>query len=417
MTASDPESTPRPGTALRIASPAGVLGAAFALHALTASAPYGLPALLPFVKRELDAGYFEASLVSSAFLFGIVVGAPAAGSAADSYGVRRCVAAGLGLATLALAAVAVTPGLLAVCALLCLAGAGYSVLTPGTNKSMLAWFPPTRRATAVGLKQTGVSVGGIVAAAYVPVVSAALGWRASFHAVAACYAAAYALALLVALDGPSARARGGEPPSWRTTLGALVDDRATRLLCVDGFLRVGIQYAFLTYVIAYAIDHLHAPVAWGVALYVIAHAAGAVGRIGWGWLSDRVYAGRRRGPYIAIALIAAAGFLALGHLAPLGEVLLVASVVLLGATAAGFQGVGLSLLAESGGARAGAASGWVNAVSFLGAVTMVPLCGRLLDAGAGFAAVFALLATLCAASAVTIAALPAPATDPRPRHD
>jgi len=400
---------PHPGThipAQAIRSPTGVLAAAVALHALTASAPYGLPALLPFIRHDLGGSYFEAALVSSAFLFGIVVGSPLAGGAVDRWGVRRGVVGGSLLATVALAFVAGTGSILAVCLLLGLAGIGYAVITPGTNKSMLAWFPPQRLATAVGIKQTGVSAGGIAAASFIPVISAAWGWRASFHVIAAFYAVALVLAFVTALDGAAPAPRRGTRQTLREAIATLVTDRATVLLSIDGFLRVGIQYAFLTYLIAYAIDHLHAPVAWGIAIYVLAHVFGAIGRIGWGWTSDRLFGGRRRGPYIAIALNAAVGFVLLAYAAPLHIAILVASVALLGMSAAGFQGVGLSFLAESGGPRAGAASGMVNALSFLGAAVSVPACGRLLDAGVSFATLFGGLALLCLLCAAVVHAIP-----------
>ena len=56
-----------------------------------------LPALLPFVRRDLGGGYFEAALVSSAFLLGIVVGSPIAGGAVDAFGVRRSIIVGCGV--------------------------------------------------------------------------------------------------------------------------------------------------------------------------------------------------------------------------------------------------------------------------------------------------------------------------------
>ena len=411
-------SAPRPaagGPALPIKTARSVLAATFALHALTASAPYGLPALLPFVRRDLGGGYFEAALVSSAFLLGIVAGSPIAGGAVDAFGVRRSIVVGTAIATAMLAFVPGAPFLWLACTLLVAAGIGYSVLTPGTNAAMLAWFTQRRRATAVGIKQTGVSVGGIAAASFVPAVSLAWGWKASFHVIALFYAAALVIAWLTRLDGPPGSATHAVRPSLGGAIAAMLGHRPTMLLAADGFLRVGIQYAFLTYLIAYAIDSLHLPVAWGAVIYALAHLFGAAGRVGWGWISDRIFHGRRRGPYAAIAATAAAGFALLALAGPGHWAILLACVAILGLSAAGFQGVGLSLLAEVGGKRAGAASGLVNALSFLGATLMVPLCGQLLDAGASFATLFAILAAMSLLTAVITLALPSTTHEP-PAH-
>ncbi len=385
----------------------GVLVATFALHALQASAPYGLPALLPFVRADLGGSYFEAALVTSAFLVGIVAGSPIAGGAVDAFGVRRSILAGSALATIMLAFVPGAQQLWVVCVLLAVAGVGYSVVTPGTNTAMLAWFTQRKRATAVGIKQTGVSAGGAAAGAFVPVVALASGWESSFHVIALLFAVSLGLAWITQLDGPAGFVAHAARPSLRSSVAAMLAHRPTMLLAVDGFLRLAIQYAFFTYLIVYAIDELQAPVAWSALLYGLAHVFGAVGRVGWGWASDRLFAGQRRLPYALIALTSFTGFALLVLAAPLHWTLLILSVALLGCSAAGFQGVGLSLLAEIGGARAGTASGLVNALSFLGAAVMVPLCGQLLDAGASFGLLFGVLAAMSLLTAGITLALPA----------
>lgn len=393
-----------------------VLAATFALHALQASAPYGLPALLPFVRADLGGSYFEAALVSSAFLFGIVVGSPIAGSAVDAFGVRRSILAGSAIATAMLALVPGAAHLWLVCLLLAVAGIGYSVITPGTNTTMLAWFAQRMRATAVGIKQTGVSAGGAAAGALIPAVALASGWASSFHVIALFYGVSLAVAWITQLDGPSGPAVHVTRPSLRHSMAAMLAHRPTMLLAVDGFLRLAIQYAFFTYLLVYAIDELKAPVAWSALLYALAHVFGALGRVGWGWASDRLFGGQRRLPYALIALTSATGFGLLVAAAPLHWAFLLASVALLGCSAAGFQGVGLSLLAETGGARAGTASGLVNALSFLGAAIVVPLCGQLLDAGASFGLLFGMLAAMSLATAVIALVLPAPAPEHRHAH-
>jgi len=393
-----------------------VLAATFVLHALQASAPYGLPALLPFVRADLGGSYFEAALVSSAFLFGIVAGSPIAGSAVDAFGVRRSVLAGSAIATAMLALVPGAPHLWLVCLLLAVAGIGYSVITPGTNIAMLAWFAQRMRATAVGIKQTGVSAGGAAAGALVPTVALASGWASSFHVIALLYGASFVLAWITQLDGPSGPAVHATRPSLRRSMTAMLAHRPTMLLAVDGFLRLAIQYAFFTYLIVYAIDELKAPVAWSALLYAVAHVFGALGRVGWGWASDRLFGGQRRLPYALIALTSATGFGLLVAAAPLHWAFLLMSVALLGCSAAGFQGVGLSLLAETGGARAGTASGLVNALSFLGAASVVPLCGQLLDTGASFGLLFGMLAAMSLAAAGIALILPATAQEHRHAH-
>ena len=46
-----------------------------------------------------------------------------------------------------------------------LAGIGLGCVMPATTKAVLVWFPIKERATAMGFKQTGVNVGGMISAA------------------------------------------------------------------------------------------------------------------------------------------------------------------------------------------------------------------------------------------------------------
>ena len=57
------------------------------------------------------------------------------------------------------------------------AGMGYGMLNPTTAKAAIAWFPRRQRATAVGLKQVGLPLGGAVGASIMPPLALWLGWR------------------------------------------------------------------------------------------------------------------------------------------------------------------------------------------------------------------------------------------------
>ena len=55
-------------------------------------------------------------------------------------------------------------------------GLGYGLVNPATAKGVLEWFEPTRRATAMGIKQTGVPIGGLLASACAAAV-VVISWR------------------------------------------------------------------------------------------------------------------------------------------------------------------------------------------------------------------------------------------------
>ena len=59
------------------------------------------------------------------------------------------------------------------------AGMGYGVINPATAKAIMYWFSAKGRATAIGIKQSGVTIGGALAAALLPTLALALTWRTS----------------------------------------------------------------------------------------------------------------------------------------------------------------------------------------------------------------------------------------------
>ena len=67
--------------------------------------------------------------------------------------------------------------------LMALAGMGMGCLMPSTTKAVLEWFPLKERATAMGLKQTAVNVGGIITAITLPAVALALSWHYGFLSI------------------------------------------------------------------------------------------------------------------------------------------------------------------------------------------------------------------------------------------
>jgi MFS family permease len=64
-----------------------------------------------------------------------------------------------------------------------LAGVGWSVVNPVLGKAIVDLFPVRERGFAMGIKQMGLTVGGVISALVLPPIAAVLGWRA---AVVAC---------------------------------------------------------------------------------------------------------------------------------------------------------------------------------------------------------------------------------------
>ena len=155
----------------------------------------GVLTLTGFIKLDLGLSAFAAGLVVASFALGRIVGAYAAGVAADRLGEQRTLLVG-GLADRGDRARRVASCRLPVFVpLMVLAGAAGASATPAGGRLVLLAFPRNRHGTALGIRQTGIPVGGLVAAATLPWIAHVTSWRWAL-AAAACVAALMALPLL-----------------------------------------------------------------------------------------------------------------------------------------------------------------------------------------------------------------------------
>src|SRR5581483_7164184 len=299
----------------------------------------GIPTLTGFIKDDLGLTAAAAGLTVSSFTVGRVVGSYAAGLAADRIGERRVLVGG-GVATGLLVALAVSAPLPALVLLLALAGVASAASTPAGGRLVLLAFPRNRRGLALGLRQTGIPIGGLVAAVLLPWIAHLEGWRWSLAAGGAITVLTVAPLLVSRAqrwdEGEAAAAARRRSPAR---------DRTIRLLTMWGCLVVTGQYALIAFL---ALDlHANARLTLAGASLAVAcaQASGIVGRVAWGALSDRLLAYGRKP--LLLALTAALLLLAIPRSAPLAVLAAVATVA--GFALIGFQGLWVTMVAEAAG--------------------------------------------------------------------
>ena len=350
----------------------------------------GIPTLTGFIKTDLGLSAAAAGATVAAFTVGRVLGSYAAGVAADRLGERRVLVVG-GVATGAIVAVAVSLPLGLLLLALMLAGMASAASTPAGGKLVLLAFPRNRRGFALGVRQTGVPIGGLVAAAVLPVLAHAYGWRWSLG-VAGIITVASVLPILLS-KGERVESAPVLTDSWSP-----LRDRAVLLLAVWGCLLVSGQYALVAF---FALDlEQGAGLALATAslLLAVAQAFGIVGRVAWGGLSDRLLQ-RGRKPLLIlltlVAMVAALLLFVLPRSVPVGVWVVVAALA--GFALIGFQGLWVTMIAEAAGpARAGAATGFGITFVAAGIAASPPLYGLVADLTGSYRAIWAALAIVLA---------------------
>ena len=135
--------------------------------------------LAPFMVAELGVSKAQFGAVQSAFyVVGALMATPA-GVLADRFDGRWLLLACLLAMAIPLALLSRAGTLGAVTVLAGLCGLGNGAINQVGARGVLHWFPPQRRATAMGLRQAGNMLGAALAAAALPGLAQWLGWRSA----------------------------------------------------------------------------------------------------------------------------------------------------------------------------------------------------------------------------------------------
>ena len=371
-----------------------VLALIMAAQTMANVGPLGIPSIAPLIRESLGLSVAQAGSFLSAYYVGPVLMSLPAGWLADRWGVRGAMILGQALIAIGLGAVVVAPSFSFIVVILVLAGAGYGVLNPTTTKAGMAWFPPRQRATVVGLKQVGLPFGGALGALIMPPVALAFGWRAAVGLAAAVVGALAMLTWALYRDLPEPETRGPAPA--RPGFWAVMANRDLWLVGVSTLIFAGVQTVFLAFLVLYLRDVVHIALVAAAKYLVTAQVGGAIARIGFGLLSDRLFGGRRRIVLAIAGLGSIACALVLSTTAPgTGPWLLAPLAVGIGVFGVGWNGVQHTLMAELAGPRAaGTAVGLGLAISSLGVAVCPPIFGLVVERLGGFGAAWVALAAI-----------------------
>jgi MFS transporter, ACS family, hexuronate transporter len=375
-------------------------------HIIGASAQYGINTLAPFYKDELGLSRAQVGLFFSAFYLAMTGASFATGWLADRFGVRKTTWQGHFLLGICTVAAALSPSFSTACVSFFLAGFGYSFLNPASTIGVMAWFQRDERATAMGIKQTGVPAGGVVAAALAPSLVLVIGWRG---ALAALGIVNFLFGFIFASLWRDPSDDKQDPSTAETVFTEKNPLDIWRLLpvgCATGIYLIG-QMVLLTYVPLYLKDVMDfSPHSASQAL-ALTQAGAMVGRTGWGFMSDRIFGGRRKIVLIwigvmSVALIAALSVLERGS----SYYLLLAILFFAGVSIVGYQGVSYALIGEiSGKARTGAGLGMMITINSGAATLGTPVFGHIVDRTGSYAMGWQILAALLTAGIIALALL------------
>jgi sugar phosphate permease len=360
----------------------------------------GLPALGPALRGELGLSLTQLGLVFASVSAGIVLTMVAWGALADRIGERPVLAAGLSGCAGALVGAALAPGYATLLAALLVAGAFGASAIGASGRAVMNWFARAERGMALGLRQTGVPLGGALGALVLPALVAVWDLRAALLALALACSLAAAAAwrwMREAPPPPKDRFRVPAPPPTR--------DRRLWRLAIGSALLVMAQGAMLGFVVVFLHDERGWSAAAAAGVLAGLQAGGALARVAAGRWSDRIE--ERVAPLRRLCLAAAALLVATAAVAALEAPTAVLLPVLgaAGVLASSWNALSFTAAAElSGRERAGTAIGVQNTV-LNAAGALAPVAFAVLVVATSWPAAWALLAVSQVAGVAVLAPL------------
>lgn len=381
-----------------------VIGATLVAQTIVSMAALTLPVLAPELARVIGVDASTIGYQVSIVYAGAMASAAAGGGIVTRFGACRTTQAALALVAAAML-LAMVPRLDTLVVASVLLGFGYGISNPAGAHLLARFTPAESRNLIFSLKQTGVPLGGVAAALVAPAAAHAFGWRAALLVV-------FVLAIAVLAQLQSVRLQWDddrrETPLGESALsvalggiGLVWRHRDLRHLSLMALFFAGVQLCLMTFAVTFLVKEAHYTLIEAGVLLSAVQFAGAGGRIGWGWIADRLQASRTTllvlGALMLVATLFTTQVDASWSRFATGAVFLA-----MGATAIGWNGVFLAEVARlAPNGQASTATGGALFFTF-GGVLVGPSLFAAVYGGLGsyagtfaVAAAFALLGMLC----------------------
>jgi DHA1 family inner membrane transport protein len=370
-----------------------------ALYALTAGAfgigvtEFVIMGLLIEVGDDLGVSIAAAGMLISGYALGVVVGAPLMTTLTARWPRKRVLLVLMLIFTLGNLGCALAPGYWTLMAARVLTAFAHGTFFGVGSVVATSLVPPDRKASAIAIMFTGLTVANILGVPFGTWLGQAYGWRATFWAVTLIGIAAIAV---IALFVPRKAAGGGEDGDWRSDLAVLTRPQVLLGLLMTVFSWIGVFAAF-TYIAPMLTDIAGFPEA-AVSPILLVFGAGLVA----GNLVGGRFADRQLMPALIASLLFLGIVLAAMTFAMHDRVTAVASVGLLGAAAfATVPPLQMWVLERAAGAGQSLASSLNIAAFNLGNAAGALLGGLVIDYGPGLGSI-TLIAALAPLAALAV---------------
>lgn len=357
---------------------------------------YGaLGTLAPFIKDELNLTSAQIGLFISATSIGSILVQLPAGVLTELVSIRKILSGSvltIGLSAIILSRVSHFWGAILV---LLIFGLAFGSINPAAAKTIMGLFPPAGRATAMGLKQTGVNMGGVLAGVLMPFLAVLFDWRNGFLMVGISEIVCAGIIYKFCRDPWEKMNDSPSPSSIFSKLRAMSFHKDILLAGGMGIFLITIQTCFSTYLVLFLTKELDFPILLAGTYFMIAFFCGAVGRVCWSALSDYFFHGRRK-PVLfinSLFLVLICSLLGFVPLSSSKQWLILLLISTFGLTGIGWNAIWITMVGEIlDRESSGLAVAEAFFIGTIGSFVGPPIFGHIVDATNSFAFAWKFLA-------------------------
>jgi ACS family hexuronate transporter-like MFS transporter len=272
-------------------SPSSILSGWFVVlllwvsHVIYFSITSSLGVLGPVLKKDLALSNSELGFLNSAIAIGTTVFQIPGGLYCDRYGVRKMMSLGFLLIATFFFIFSFSGSFLLASGFLFLMGLGVGGCQVSAAKAVMDWFPFKGRATAMGVKQTGINVGGILASSLFPFLISLYPWPLVIRGSSLVALAFVFFFYFFYRDSPRAQTSFSGEVHFKDILSYL-RNLDFFLITLSGVLLMAVQFSFLTYFVLYLNQTLHYSIERSGLFLALSFGTGAFARVGWSLGSD-----------------------------------------------------------------------------------------------------------------------------------
>ena len=373
-------------------------------HMLMAMFFYIWGPLAPALKNTLALTNSQLGLVISAMYLSMVTISIPSGILTDRYGAKTMLVISVSLVGTGLLILYFFPIYDGLFAASIIGGTGYGMINQVTTKGLMYWFEPDRRATIMGIKQIGVTIGGALTALYIPYVSLFFDWHIGILLLSAVILIMAIASYLFYQEKPENFTK--TLPGKKNTVSVTENLRSMilkpiliTLTIIFTFLAAS-QACLVSFIVIYTQETFHLNKVVAGSFLTVAMMAGTASRVVFGVISDRLFGSDRVTPLAVLALIgmisSSAFILVNDNNAPLWFLFLIS--IFLGAALIGWNSLAITLIAEvAGHEMVGSVMGFLLTIAWGGMVIAPSVFGAIVD-WKGYEAAWCMVAIFCGIS-------------------